>query len=97
MKIKKEHQKLFQDWINEFMQNKMIPMDEAISHYENGEHYNAKKTGDLTKRFRWDIWNHASSNRLQELTKIMRENGYYDSHINTLLKKLIPVELTKKY
>ncbi len=64
---------------------------DAPIHYSNGNFPRADKTKDLNKRYRWDLFYHAT--RFQRGYRNELTTYLQDSHIDTALRNIVkPIE-----
>ena len=57
--------------------------------YRNRDIPRADAVRDINKRYRWDIW-YATTRRNREFFDVVQEVNPSDSHIDTLLRSVIP-------
>ncbi len=88
MRVSTEHYNIIKEHIESLM-NK-LNKDTLINSYEKGEFYNSDKVKDLNVRFRWDMYYASGVNQL------VCQWDYNDNHIDTVLKKVLPV-IERKY
>lgn len=56
--------------------------------YRAGRFHNADKTKDVNKRYRWDLLHSVPDS--WRLTSACYDQGMNDSHIDTLLRSIVP-------
>ena len=85
MKMTKEHFTALQDLIDE-----NFLTSEIVERYETGNFPRSSRVKDINKRFRWDLfW----SVRLEWKVEA---GTYFDNHIDTALKKIVPT-IVRRY
>ena len=84
MKLEKEDYLLLKNSINNILEHDK----DVIDDYEHGRFRRSNTVENLQIRFNWDLFERAGIR--------YKFNGYYDTHIETALKRVCPI-ITKKY
>jgi len=95
MKIDKKEIDIAREKFNKKLKEQDITIEYIINRYETGDFFNSHQVNNLKIRFLWDLYRWTMGN--DYICSLYNKYDCNDNHIETIIKKVFPYELKKKY